>query len=460
MRRNRADLFCILLLVVAAAFYPHTPALLWLFPVFITLWYLGRRVARLPRRELLWIGGAVAVSLLIQLVTLAIWGYRNPLTSMPRVDDYSYVMYSRAIAHAWETGWYPRLSLKGSPPYLGTLHTGYERVLASLYLLFGPRLWLGFALNVVCAALMPLLGYLLARGLFSSDECPQSPAGGLISWLRRPDGDIASLHVARLAAIITAVHPVFPFWTRWMYRDLVLGFVFMVAVILAVDVLRRPRVLAGLLFACVLMYVTITRQYAGLGLVAGLALYGFALIPRRLALWGIAYAVLAVLFLSFTETGSRYISQLIASILNLVPMEAATLPGSLKYFGTGIPRLLFAPYGWVRATVANPDYGMYPGMWMLYLLIYPAAIVGIVWAMRVNHLLSLPGLGALLTTAILVLMAYEGDMTRRRMWLEPLLIVYAAGGLSQARRWPYFTVWYVLLAFAAGAQLASLVLRG
>lgn len=439
-RQNRRELPWIALLIACVVIHPWFPGPLWFVPLALTIGYFAAAIAR-ARGDRLWVLGCTAVAAAIPLAVLAIWSYHDPRSSVPRIDDYQYFVESSAIAEAWKAGWYPQLSQKGSLPYIGSMHTGYQRVLASLYYVAGARMWIGFALNVICIAVLPALVYLLTAQLF-------------------PISTSARFTTPRLAAALTALHPAYAYWVRWMYRDIVLAAVFIACLILITDFLRTRRPLAGVLFLFALMYLTLLRAYSGLGLAAGVALYALAHVPRRIAFWTALYGLLVLLLVSYSFVGSRYFAQLNHSIVTLVPEEAATFKGSLLYFAKGIPRLALAPYGWVRATVQDPQYGMYPGMWMLYLVLYPAGLIGFVWAARNNHLLTLPLLGTAATTALLVLMAYEGDMTRRRLWLETALIPYAAHGLMQPRRARYFIGWYILLALLVSAQLISLKLRG
>lgn len=48
------------------------------------------------------------------------------------LDDHFYYTQSIDISEAWKAGSYPPIWQKGSPPYLGTLHTGYHRAISAL----------------------------------------------------------------------------------------------------------------------------------------------------------------------------------------------------------------------------------------------------------------------------------------------------------------------------------------
>ena len=115
-----------------------TPAAPWGFGVGFCAVYVAARTAGLPRRELAWAAGCCAAALLVQGLSLAVLGYHNPLLDPDPHDDLQYLVRGRAIAEAWQSGFYPELSLRGSLPYLGTLHTGYERALATVFLI-APR---------------------------------------------------------------------------------------------------------------------------------------------------------------------------------------------------------------------------------------------------------------------------------------------------------------------------------
>jgi hypothetical protein len=181
--------------------------------------------------------------------------------------------------------------------------------------------------------------------------------------------------------------------------------------------------------------------------------------PRRAVLWALFYAGVALIAFSYSTTGGRYLAQLAYSLGAVIPVEAQTISGSVYSFLRGIPRLLLEPYAWVRSTDARPQYGLYPGMWVMYLVIYPLSFTGMARAIRLNHQLSIPALTCLFLAGMLFLIAYGGIAHRQRLWLEVILIVYAAAGFRSPGRARGFALWYTVLAVFAGSQLLRLRFR-
>ena len=439
--RYRHELPLLAVLAGGLACHPFAPAIAWLTPLVFAAGFIGWKLARLDRRAQAWILACVGISLALQGITLLVFGYNAPVSSDPR----EYMVKATAVMEAWRSGNYPALSLKGSLPHLGSLHTGYERALASVFLATGPRPAAGIALNVACVAVLPALAFLASLFLFCAPQGETENA-----WDARP---------ARASALLAALYPGFVFWMTWLVKDTLLVAVFAACLVFLFDAMRTRSLLAWAGFLLVSGFLVIVRAYAGLSLYLGVTVYVFARMPRRAVLWGAAYALLALFVAGYTLSGTRLFGQLWASLLALIPGDMVTVPESLRAFAGGLPRSFLGPYGWVKARGDNLYYGLYPGMWFLYLLVYPLALAGLAEAVRRNHIPTTIPLVVVFTGVLIFLMTYGGEAQRQRLYLEFVYILYAGTGVSARgrRRW-FVACWAGLFLFAA-VQLISLSLR-
>src|ERR1043166_9320293 len=216
LRCNRAGIAALAAGAVVVALHSRIPVLVYLFPFVLAVVVLASRVAALSGGERLWILACCAGSLLFGICAPAAFGIHDPLKACEHLDDYSYFLAGGEIAKAWKSGFYPALSLKGSPPYLGSLHTGYERALALLFILFGARVSVGIALNIFCSAVMPAIGYLLAESLFDK-------------------GVTTPQRVPRAAALMCAAYPGYVYWSSWLLKDVLLAMTFALCLLFATD---------------------------------------------------------------------------------------------------------------------------------------------------------------------------------------------------------------------------------
>ena len=429
------------LLALALAVYRFVPTAGWGVPALLCVIVFARGLAELPRGDRRWAGACALAAAALFGGVLAVFGYHQPLVS----DPHYFMEQSTALADAWRTGWYPAISLKGSPPYMGTLHTGYQRVLALLFLVAGPGAGMAIALNGLCIVLLPAGVMLLAREL----------------WHGVPDGDAARWPggAHRMAALIAAVYPGFLFWGTWVLKDLLLTALFVFAAWLLLRAMRRRNALDWVLFALSAVFCSTVRAYAGLSLLLGLGAYGVALLPRRRVFMVVLYALLLALVASYGVRLGVVWRQLWFSVLNLVPDGSTSSAASLAAFVAGVPRLLLGPYAWVRAhTAAGFDtyYGLYPGMWVLYLLVYPLASAGLWFAARRNHLPVVIPVVCVGVAWILLLATYGGLASRQRLYLEPFLMCLAGAGWMHCRRGRWIAAWAAGVILFAGVQLLSL----
>lgn len=441
--RYGADLIVLAIVAAALAARRWNPSLPWFLPAAFIIAYLLDRLCALSRAERRWVLLWCAVALVIATSANLLVGFHDPVPPT-QLDDHRYYANSKAIAEVWHTGFFPDLAAKGSSEYyLGTLHTGYERVLATMFYLCGARAWLAIALNVGCLAVMPLLLYLLGLQLFSNLTEPR-----------------AADKAARNAAVLGALYPGPVYWSGWVVRDLLIAACFLASLVLVLDFLRfrRLSMLAGFLLAA--WFLWSLRAYAALSIFAGLFLYFLAVVPPRIAIWGMVYAAIGVFAVTCTETGERHMAQLTFSLGEFLPDQTRTIPGTVVYLAAGLRKLLLAPYAWVpKAFGELPAYGLYPGMWFLYLIVYPLALAGGWLAVRRNHLLTCIPVACLLSGAGVFLLSYGGDAPRQRVYLEMLLISYAGLGTTAPRRRVFFIACYAVLFVFAVVQFISLYRR-
>lgn len=359
------------------------------------------------------------------------------------IDDHNYFNEAAAIKAAWLAGDFPDISQKGLPPYLGTLHTGYHRPLAAAFLLFGTSTLVGLCFNACCLALLPLLAALTAAYLFPPDEGAEA-------------GSSVRHNTPLLAGLITAFHPTQFYWASYLMKDAWTALVFLMTLTCLLGALKRRSIPLALAGALLLPYLFTVRIYASVSLLSGLLLLPALQLRRRYFIKILVLAVsTAFITYRYTEAGSRLFSQMVYSFMALAPQDVATIPDIIRQIGAGIPRLFLAPYAWVILSEPSPMYGMYPGMWYLYLLGYPLAFCGLAAAIKKNVTLAIIPLTALGMAGLLFLTAeFGGTAPRQRYYLEPLFLIFAAYGVKHFSWWWAGGVLTLELLWLTGQQIA------
>ncbi|MCX7625544.1 MAG: hypothetical protein N2Z21_04965 [Candidatus Sumerlaeaceae bacterium] len=444
---NRNDLYLVaiacLVLVVALSIRAHIPAAVWSLLIVAIPFYNCWIIASLDKKTRFLLGGVCFSAFLTTVAVAYICGLKNPELNLSSLDDATYLRQARAIAQEWKLGHFPPLSAKGSALYyLGSLHTGYQRLLAAVFYLFGADYRWGIWLNFLASALIPTFIYWAVYLLLH----------------QRSTREVATRAGLR-GAWMAAIYPSFGYWASWLLKDVVLATIFVASLAAALDTIVRRRVLALLFLSAGLCALFLFRAYAGWALVAGLVGYGLSIIPRRLVLASFVTLLGAAVLFSYTETGGFYIRQLGYSLAELIPSNVLTLPRSLIYFCTSIPRLILSPYAWVRARVEEPMYALYPGMWWLYALVYPLALAGLYHLARLDVRPATIPLVAWAASAAILIIAYGGNAPRQRLYLDSIMIVFAACGSLGRQRWQFFGLWFVLLSVYITIHLVTLDLR-
>lgn len=431
-------------LAFSLVLFGRYPIFAWLSPFIYAAGLLHVRFHRLERRNRIWILGCCGVALAVQLGRFSVVSFDNPAGSTFWFDDMEYFKHSQAVADAWKQGWYPQLSLKGSGPYLSSLHTGYERILAILFILGGPKPWLGIALNVICAAILPMVVYFSSESLFIKDSQAQ------------PWGTAVNSNSARISCLICACNPTLAYWTGFLLKDVVQMTLFMLAFVALLDFLLARRLIQGIGFLLLAGFVTIVRAYAGIALILAGITYAIAVVPRKVAVQAVAYLLLALAATSYVPAVGDFVAQLLNSLAAQIPPELHHISGIVKTMTSAIPRLILAPYAWVRIDGAKPLYALYPGMWYLYVVVYPLALAGLIWAVLKNHLLSAVPIACIVGSCFVFLINYGGDAPRQRLYLDQLVILYAGLGFSSRHRVAIAVTWYLFLFLFAAVQLLTL----
>jgi hypothetical protein len=440
IRGAKAELAFVLLYTLAISIRGVVPWLIWLLPACIALGYAFYVLHGRPRAEVRMVV-VVCASVLVGnlLVLLARLDY-NPVRFTMWFDDREYMVQSSALAGAWKAHIFPDISAKGSEAYfMGTLHTGYQRAVAALFYVSGSAAPAGLVLNAIAGSLIPLFVFLLMGEL-------ATPAGSRVPWL---------------ACLLAAVHPNQYYWGMFLMKDVYTAAWFVGALWLLVRALRLRDVAAGLAFAgCCYILFTI-RVYCAASLVFAGLVYAASGLARRTAYFSLAAGALVLwMICTYTDAGSTRFEQMWSSLTELGPKHMQSVSQMGLHVLAGIPRLLLGPFAWLQGRGRHPLYGLYPGMWYLYLLIYPAASTALVAVVRRDEKLWAVPLMTVVGGALILLTAsYGGDAPRQRFYMEYVPVALASYGLTLPKR-RVFLAWYLALAAYMVGQVITVRVRG
>lgn len=445
--RNRKELYsaglACLVVLASLGVYKYFPAQAWLLLFLSVPTYAGWIFLTAEKKTRYSLAALSGVAFLLAIAVAYLCGLNNPELNPHSLDDATYLHQARAIAREWKSGHFPVLSAKGSALYyVGSLHTGYQRLLAGIFSVWEADYRLGIWLNFISVALIPTFTYWAVYLLLCRHSSLETAARGGIR-----------------GACLAAFYPSLGYWASWLLKDVVLATIFTASLAAALDCFVRKSFLAPFFLIAGLYALILFRAYAAWALVAGVIVYGLSIMPRRQVLASLIILMIAAVLASYTESGGFYFRQLGHSLGELLPSYVRTLPQSLAYFLGSIPRLMLSPYAWVKARVDQPMYEVYPGMWWLYGLVYPLAFAGLWQLGRWDVRAAIIPFVAWAASAAILIIAYGGNAPRQRLYLDTIFIVLAGCGTVASHRRLFFGLWFAFLALYITIHLTTLDLR-
>jgi len=427
----KEPLICLLMLICAFVLSGVFPYLSWGIGMSIVIWCLGDALKHYcDKRDCYRLLGIALFSMLIPLISLAIWGYADLFSE--RSDALDYYTKSSAIADSWRSGVFPHIESKGSSPYLGTLHTGYHRVLASAFMMFGVSPIVGIVVNVLSLPIIILCVYLITIILLTENDATKTQRHSL----------------PLIAAIVVACHPAYAYWTRFILKDISLCVVYLVCLTTLLYCIKTKKMMPIVATGFVGYFLFSYRIYALFSLLAGVFLYMICHLKKQtFVIASICLCCVAALFM-YSLRVDKLVSQAIDSAAAVIPNVAPTAMTGFVWIGQSVPRYFLAPYGWIKAAVTVPTYGQYPGMWYLYLA-YPFCIAGVYQAMKKNCRLWILLIAPILLNLLIIAIAFQGDANRQRLYLESVILIMAVLGFQEKTKWRFAVViWSLIFVFA------------
>jgi hypothetical protein len=426
--------------------------------MFFTLPYIALVIiivfsfSRLDKKEKAFLFSVTVISLFIHVI-FAICIQRMPVARHGIfffIDEYGYDLWSAAIAREWRSGNFPNL---WTDQYLGTLHTGWNRILASIYYIFGHRPYLGIVLNIFMSAFLVPLSFFTTRAIFPVKEKIPS-----INWREKILND-----PAHIAALICSIHFSFAFWSAFLLRDIFIAVLFITCILLIVSLYRKWNYYSLAALLLILSGLVILRVYSVGFLLMGPAAYFLFFHKQKKWLWlvmaaGCILMVAARIFIPMRD----YQNQILYTFLNNLPDAGKSSIGCLIHCARGVPRFFLGPYAWyISPGSAVIDYMLYPGQWFLYLLIFPWGLKGLYTCMRENEKAAIFPVIPIMLSVFLFLLAYGGSVPRQRLYMEPLFIIFAAWGLTRKEKGRYIPLaWFIFLGLFITAHSISAWQRG
>lgn len=347
------------------------------------------------------------------------------------LDDKSYHTWSVSISERWHQGQRPRVWTDSE---IGTLQTGYYYFISGLYYIFGKSPYLPLFLNPLLGALICILMY-----RFTSTTLNEK--------------------AQKKALMLTALNPVFWFWSSFILKDTLLTLLFVFALLLYLEFKNTKNWLYLYFFFSVSYFLAILRVPSFMVIIITILIYEFIISRNKAAVLGICVAGILVALI-----GRKFIlikdieDQVIYSFLNALPDSGKTHLGTLKYIIKGIPRFFLAPYGWVIAGYFTPEYFLYPGQWFLYLFLLPYAISGAMEMVKDNRMICLFILFPIILKGYLYLIVLSGSAQRHMVELMPLLTLMAVYGMKKSLTQKFMIVYFGVFISFMLIQFLSILL--
>jgi hypothetical protein len=399
----------------------------YILPFVILIVYIVSKIRKAESRTILYLAGIFVVALVLRLVFASAVYVGEGRFWFP--DEKSYHVLSSMVAENWREGNFPPLT---RDIWLGTLHTGYYRMLASLYYLFGEHSWLGLSMNALMSSLLVFLIFIMGSSALDK-------------------------RMGMMAAVLAALYPSFIFWSGFLLKDTVHTTFFVLALCGCWNLRKGYKDVSALAFVGAVYMLFILRAYSAMIICVTFGVYLMIFSRRRkIYIAAGAWLVLVYLFARLNYNVHEIEKQMIYSLLNVIPDSCNRVMNSLKYFGLGAPKLLYAPYGWVFAPYFDIHYLLYPGQWLRYIFIIPLAVAGTYHVIKEDRREYFLMLFPIVLNYLIFLLAYEGSVPRQGLHLEPILIILALFGCQRKlSRW-YFIIYYLLLAAFIVIHLISI----
>ena len=361
---------------------------------------------KVEKREVRFLLAVVIAGLLLRVV-VAVGSYRLLRYGYFAPDEADYLRAGTKLAsHPLHMGLSDVIATQGWPDF--------NALLIQLVGVNGlaPRLW-----NCVVGALIPVLGYMLARRLGARSGA---------NW----------------TAILLAVFPSLVLWSSLNLKDADVWCLILAGLLLTLQLHESPGWKSALSFAIVLTALVSIRQYPFFALLAGLAVGSLARrISRsrglRLVIGGSALAVVAgaVILPDIAQRLYLGLGNLVAVRRNLAEGAHSavdadpglqTLGGAVAFLPLGLLDFALRPFPW---ELTGPQRMLIPEV-LVYYAICLLTVLGLVHSLRVQAFRAIP----LVTFLVFVLIGYAivlsnlGLIYRERAQI--LVVMFAFVGVA------------------------------
>lgn len=346
------------------------------------------------------------------------------------LDDKAYHSHSERISEYWRLGEYPDISSEGE---IGSLQTGYYRLISAIYYLFGAKPVIPLLLNPIFGVILCFLIYRLTELIFDKS-------------------------LAKKAFIISIMNPIFWFWSSFLLKDILLCCFFVLTLISYLEYKQKNSILFLFIFFISGFYLLLLRIPSLVTIVITISVFEILNAKHRKYIFILlGVFVLLAIVLWFFSKFEELEEQIAFSFLNTLPDVGRTHSGAIKYLISGIPKLFLSPYAWVFANYFTPYYFLYPGQWFVYLYLLPFAISGAYLLIKENYYPAIWLIFPIIIKFMLFLLSYGGSAPRHSLELMPLIIVFACYGLKRPLSQRFMTIYYGGLITYMVAHFASIV---
>lgn len=276
-----------------------------------------------------------------------------------------------------------------------------------------------------------------------------------------------STSTANLAAALMAIDLAFVVNAAWTLKDPLASVLTLVALLLACKIFKEPHLQTGLLLGLTLGCLGAVRYVGMIALLGAIVAALFSCTTRKQPVARLVPSIGTAVFVGCLTWASVYCAPLApefscikSSLINPISAQHATLGASsgetghdptvdqwredfradpLKFGLRAIARTLFAPYPWTvinnGLTWDNHIELYLPGM-IIWAVIVPFAVIGgavfLQLSFRKPEVTLVLVFTALIATAYL--MFFGEWSTRQRIYMQPVLMIFAAAGINKMLR--------------------------